>query len=253
MFDRHFEAFFADTEPARQTHYRLRYQVYCRDTGWEDASRFPDQMERDEHDASSVAFLVRRRRSKGWIATARFVRKPVEELPISRFTRIQPGRLPDSARDRTVEFSRLCVVKKYHRAPRRRISGEMPAFRPRPDLDDSFLGAEYRVSESWIFLGLIRAGWQWSVENGVTYWIFFIADSLARVIRHSGFDVEPLGDLVEHRGPRRPYLVEPDRAMSNMIAKGEPPEVAEMFRRRPAYRDFSELHEETMGVRRGPR
>jgi len=51
VFDRHFEAFLADTEPARQTHYRLRYQVYCRDTGWEDAARFPDQMERDEHDA----------------------------------------------------------------------------------------------------------------------------------------------------------------------------------------------------------
>jgi N-acyl amino acid synthase of PEP-CTERM/exosortase system len=250
VFDRHFEAFLADTEPARETHYRLRYQVYCKDTGWEDASRFPDQMERDEHDAASVPFLVRRRRTKAWVATMRFIRKPIEELPISRYTRIQPGRLPASARDRTIEFSRLCVVKKYRRAPQRRISGEMPAWRPPSDLDDSFLASGYRASESWIFLGLIRAGWRWSLDNGIDYWIFFIADSLARIIQRSGFDIEPVGDEVEHRGLRRPYLFQ--MSVSPTSDKNAP-DVYAMFRETPAYRLFSDLHDESMNVRRGPR
>ena len=166
VFDRHFEAFLADTEPARETHYRIRYQVYCRDTGWEPAERFPDQMERDEHDASSVAFLVRRHRSKGWIATMRLIRKPLEELPISCFTNLRPGRLPASAGGRTVELSRLAVVKKYRRPAQRRISGEMPEVQPPQDFDDSFLASGYRRSESWIFMGLVRASWQWSPAPG---------------------------------------------------------------------------------------
>ena len=253
MFDRHFEAFLADNEPARETHYRLRYQVYCRDQGWEDTLRFPDQMERDEYDAFSAPFLVRRRRSKGWIATMRLIRMPLEELPVSRYTRFPPGRLPVTAADRMVEFSRLCVVKKYRRAPRRRISGEMPTLREPRDPDDSFLASGYRTSESWIFLGLIRAGWQWSVENDIGYWMFFIADALARVIQRSGFGIEPMGDEVEHRGLRRPYLVDLERSMAKMVREDKVPEVAEMFRHHSAYREFSELHEASMGVRRGPR
>ncbi len=253
MFDRHFEAFLADNEPARETHYRLRYQVYCRDQGWEDAGRFPDQMERDEYDAFSAPFLVRRRRSKGWIATMRLIRMPLEELPVSRFARLAPGRLPASAADRMAEFSRLSVVKKYRRVGRRRISGETPSLRPPSDLDDSFLASGYRRSESWIFLGLIRAGWQWSLKNGVEFWIFFIADSLARVIQQSGFGIEPMGDEVDHRGLRRPYLVDLDRSMSRLIRENAVPDVAEMFRNPHPYREFSELHEASMGVRRGPR
>ncbi|MEO8586067.1 MAG: PEP-CTERM/exosortase system-associated acyltransferase [Acidobacteriota bacterium] len=252
MFDRHFEAFLADNEPGRQTHYRLRYQVYCRDTGWEDDSRFPDQMERDENDAFSVPFLVRRRRSKGWIATMRLIRKPLEELPISCFTRLQPGRLPSSARDRTIEFSRLCVVKKYRRPPQHRISGEMAEQQQPPaDFDDSFLASGYRNSESWIFMGLVRAGWQWSVQNDVAYWLFFIADALARIIRRSGFAIEPVGNEVEHRGLRRPYLFEIHPG--KFPVDGSVPEIHEMFMVSPAYRAFSDLHVQSQGVRRGPR
>jgi N-acyl amino acid synthase of PEP-CTERM/exosortase system len=253
VFDRHFEAFLADTEPARETHFRLRYQVYCRDQGWEDTLRFPDQKECDEFDVSSTPFLVRRRRSKGWIATMRLIRLPLEELPVSRYVTLPAGRLPGSARDRMVEFSRLCVVKKYRRAPRRRISGEIPDFRVPSDLDDSFLASGYRASESWIFLGLVRAGWQWSLGNGVDFWMFFIADALARVIQRSGFEIEPMGDEVEHRGLRRPYLVDLERSMSRMRRENKVPEVAEMFHHQPAYREFSELHEASMGVRRGTR
>lgn len=250
MFDRHFEAFLADIEPARETHFRLRYQVYCLDTGWEDASRFPDQMERDEYDAASVPFLIRRRRTNAWIASMRFIRKPIEQLPISRFTRFSAHQLPASARDRIIELSRLCVVKKYRRPPKRRISGEMPAWQVAANADDSFLASGYRASESWIFLGLIRAGWQWSLENGVDYWIFFIADSLARIIQRSGFTIEPVGDEVEHRGLRRPYLFEVTPFPPN---ETKAPDVAAMFRRTPAYRLFSALGTEAAGVRRGPR
>jgi N-acyl amino acid synthase of PEP-CTERM/exosortase system len=250
VFDKHFEAFLADSEEARQTHYRIRYQVYCRDTKWEDAWCFPHQMERDEYDASSVPFLVRRRSSKGWIATMRLIRKPLEELPISCFTRLRPGRLPASARGRTVEFSRLCVVKKYRRAPKRRISGETAQPPPR-DFDDSFLDSGYRNSESWIFMGLVRAGWNWSVQSDVGYWLFFIADALARIIRRSGFTIEAVGDEVEHRGLRRPYLFEVHPGVSPV--NESVPEVYEMFKVSPGYRVFSNLHFGSSGVRRGRR
>lgn len=248
MFDNHFEAFLADTEPGRQTHFRLRYQVYGLDTGWEDPSLFPDEMERDELDDSSVAFLARRNRTRGWIATMRLIFRPVEELPVWRHVRMPAGRLPSSARFRTMEFSRLCVVTKYRRRGQPRA--DAPPL-PTPESDDSFLNAGYRASESWIFLGLIRAGLVYSLEHGVDQWIFLVADSLARLIRRSGLDIEPVGDEIEHRGMRRPYLLDLRTGIRDMPARA--PEVHEMFSHRPAYRLFSELSGTAQGVREGPR
>ena len=240
MFDSHFEAFIADVPEARETHYRLRYQVYCVDTSWEDKDRFPDQMERDEFDERSTAFLVRRNRSKGWIATMRLIRAPLAVLPVFSHSRIESHVVPEEAWGNVAEFSRLCVVTKY-----RKTRGHA---RPIVHPEDSFLRANYRSSESWIFMGLARAAWDWSRQNGVRYWVFFVSEALGRIIHQSGFDLEPLGAVVDYRGPRRPYLVDLCHAADHQEARA--PKVHAMFGRRPAFRRFSDLAMSSRGVRR---
>jgi hypothetical protein len=37
---------------------RLRYRVYCKEEGFEDPARFPDGMEKDEHDTRAIHCLV---------------------------------------------------------------------------------------------------------------------------------------------------------------------------------------------------
>src|SRR5205807_2052962 len=124
-------------------------------------------------DGSSVIFLVRRKRSSAWISTMRLIWQANDELPACRLARVPAERLPEAGRYSTVEFSRLCVVRKFRRSAR---NGEDSADR----WDDSFLNANYRGSESWIFVGLIRAAWAYSRANMISHWIFLIADPLAR-------------------------------------------------------------------------
>lgn len=243
MFDRHFEMFLADVPEGVETSYRLRYQVYCEDMSWEDATRFPDQMERDEYDAISRHFLVRRLRTKAWIAAMRLIVAPLEELPITRFTRVEAGRFPASARDQAMEISRLCVVAKYRRGPR--PPGQ------EPDPDDSFFGSGYRIRESWILLGLLGTANQYLRANGRRYLLFFGTDSLAKLVQRSGIAIEPIGPYVEHRGSRRPYLFDTQTGLLEVPQKA--PEIGAVLSRSPAYRLFSELHEDTWGVRRGVR
>jgi N-acyl amino acid synthase of PEP-CTERM/exosortase system len=246
VFDRHFEAFLADSPAGRDLHFRLRYDVYCRETGWEDPLRFPDLKERDEHDESAVAFLVRRKKTFDWVATMRLVLGRIEQLPISRHVPLQLDRLPSASRGRIGEFSRLCLVGKYRRQAR--SASEEPG--PTLELDDSFLQSSYRLSESWIMLGLIRAAHAYSRMQGIDYWIFLVAESLARIIHRSGLDIEPVGPPVEHRGLRRPYLLDLVKGVAAMPVRA--PRVHEMFFERPAYRAFSELQEPLL-PRNGPR
>ncbi len=241
MFDRHFEAYRADVWSAVETSFRLRYQVYCKDMGWEDPERFPDQMEVDEYDSLSTQFLVRRGRSKAWIAAMRLIVAPLESLPIMKFTRIDDQTLPESAREEVLEISRMCVVTKYRR---RKPSGPF-------DPDDSFLGSSYRAKESWILLGLLRAVRQFSEETRRRYWLFYATDPLARLVRNAGFDIKAIGPHIEHRGLRRPYLF--DRLTGALEMHKKAPDVWAMYSESPGYRLFSELPENERGVRRGIR
>ena len=249
MFDKHFEAFLADSEEARDLHFRLRYQVYCTETGWEDPSRFPDGRETDEYDEASAAFLVRRKKKLDWMATMRLVVGSIDELPVSRHAPIEIDRMPETARRRIAEFSRLCLLGKYRRQtgrttdegvlkPGRFTDEAVPITR---DLDDSFLQSASRLSESWIMLGMIRAAYAYSRVNAIDYWIFLIADGLARIIRRSGFDIEPIGEAVEHRGLRRPYLFDVVHGADHMSERA--PHADEMFWRRPAYYFFSDFRQ----------
>src|SRR5712692_694765 len=141
MFDEFFEAVLADDEDSRDAHHRLRYQVYCRETGFENASEFPDGRERDEFDGSAAAFLVRSRVSGEWIATMRLVVGQVGQLPISAF-------LDPEERNATVpvgEISRFCVSPRY----RRRTSQEVRTARSAPSCSaKQLLAAQHESPES---------------------------------------------------------------------------------------------------------
>src|SRR5215472_11899079 len=195
MFDNHFEAFLADTPEARDLHFQLRYGVYCTENRWEDPERFPDGRESDEYDDSSVAFLVRRKKKLDWVATMRLVIGSIDELPVSHHAPIDLDRMPAAARARIGEFSRLCLIGKYRRQSRPSDEG-VPIMRG-DQLDDSFLQSASRLSESWILLGMIRAAYAYSRANALDWWIFLIADGLARIIRRSGFDINPIGEAID--------------------------------------------------------
>ncbi|HWP60804.1 MAG TPA: PEP-CTERM/exosortase system-associated acyltransferase [Candidatus Acidoferrales bacterium] len=247
MFDTYFEAFLADNPIGKEIHYRIRYQVYCLETGWEDAKAFPDGLERDSYDDHSVHFIVRARATGDWIAAMRLVVAPLDQLPLTRLVSLDKNVLknlmstePGGKPGLSAEISRLCVVSQYRRrAYERNTPYQVPW---NPDEDSSPLlptSPNERRKAPWLKLGLIRAARDYSEENGIQYWFFLIADPLARILDSLGMGLQLIGPPVEHRGIRRPYLRDLKWGYRDIPAKSR--ELFEMLSHSTHFRLFSEL------------
>jgi N-acyl amino acid synthase of PEP-CTERM/exosortase system len=111
MFDERYEVVLADTASSRDIYYRLRYRVFCEETGFEDARRFGNQRERDRYDDYAVRFPVRGKRRNRWLAAARLVIGPADFLPVNRVAEIG---LDDAPPETIIaEFSRLLIRNDY--------------------------------------------------------------------------------------------------------------------------------------------
>jgi len=239
MFDDFFEVILADDVETREAHHRLRFEVYCRETGFENSAEFPDGCERDAFDHTAAHFLVRSRLSEEWIAAMRIVVAPVAELPLASYLDREYARGPLHG----AEISRFCVSPRY----RRRTSQQVRIERQEPGrAADQAPHAESLVPEirpvssllesrdPWILIGLLRAARQYGEERGIANWFFLAASSMVSAACAAGFSMSPCGPEIEHRGRRRAYRFEWDGAENRLAERS--PQVARMFVRRPAYR-----------------
>jgi N-acyl-L-homoserine lactone synthetase len=212
MLDEHFEVVFADTESARSIHYRMRYQVYCLERGYEDPGAFPHGEERDEWDGNAAHFMVRHRPTGQWLATLRLVLPRAGCLPVSGHCE-----LPQEVRSKApvvqaAEISRLCIWP----AGRRLVASV-------PSLSSELLTA------------LLRAALDYSREQGLRYWYFLISPALARMVRRLCISLTPAGEACELRGRRIPYVTDLERTLQ------ESETLLGRLERMPAYRRHSEL------------
>jgi len=233
-----FESILCDTEESRSLHYQIRYQVYCRETGFEDPSIFTDGKERDDHDRHSVHFVVRDPLSSQWMAAMRLVLAGGGRIPLEEYCNIEPVPAELLERSNFVEFSRLCVLQSHRRHNRDRsmglkvvdgASGEVKITRPDP-----------RYPE--IMLGLINSTFEWARRNDVRYCYFLINRALARTLRRLNLDLRPVGDPIEHRGTRTPYIV--DMRDSELRMKQKLSVFRELSRQDAHYYHYSKLPNE---------
>ena len=241
MVKPNFDYVLCDTEEARSLHYQIRYQVYCRETGFEDPNEFTDGMEKDKHDRHSVHFAVRDRVNGNWMAAMRLVMAGSGRLPSEMHCNTEP--LPENLimRASMVEFSRLCVLQSHRRHNRDRSvrlkivdgkSGEVIITRPDP-----------RYPE--IMLGLINATFEWSRRNHARYCYFLVNPALARTLKRLNLDLRPVGEPTEHRGTRTPYIV--DLWDSENRMKQKVSVFRELARQGEHYQVYSELGEKYKG------
>lgn len=220
MFDDRYEVFLADTIQAKNLHYRLRYQVYHVETGWEsDKLVIHRRLERDRYDAFSKHFLVRDRMTHEWVGGVRLVVSPFIHLPLARLCNLDAVSGIEFDGDHCAEVSRLFVLPDY-RCGRRHGNG------------NSSVGSHYEV-----MLGLIRAARMYGLNNGLKSWYFLVEPSLARSIHRLGIDLYSCGSEVEHHGVRRPYYGEVSSCFERIFSR--PSDICEMFSREEAYRLFS--------------
>ena len=244
MYNKYFEVFLADNPEGKEVNYRVRYQVYCLETGYENPSSYPEKRESDRFDNASVHFVVRARATGDWIAAMRLVVGSLNALPISEFAAIDSELLlqhtgASSLADFAIcaEVSRLCVVSQYRRrAHERNVPHQIPW---NPDDASEEIANQERRKAPWLMLALLHAARNYSEEANIPYWFFLTPHSLARIIKSLGMKLEQTGPGCEHRGTRYPYVANMPRNFDQLRLKY--PELAETLAKEPRYRFFSEL------------
>jgi N-acyl amino acid synthase of PEP-CTERM/exosortase system len=194
LFDDHYEVILADTEASRELHYKVRYQVYCVERGFESLTDFSAGQERDRWDTHAAPFIVRRRDNGAWVAAMRLVLPYAASFPLETLNCLTPGHADHIQRRRLGEISRICVIRA-----------------PNPHLSNSHL--DHRFShvapdhESQVMLGLFRTVMVYGLERGIDHCYLLVTDAFARLLRRIGVVLHSVGAATQHRGIRAPYLI----------------------------------------------
>ncbi len=203
--ERYFGVELARCAQTRDEVYRLRYQVYCVEHPFENASEHPDGRERDVYDARSVHALVRHRASGECAAGVRLVlAHPEHGLPAlehcaSAMSRQALEHLAELPLAQVAEISRFAVSRSF-----RRRAGEQAT--PSGMSDRALHGFEQRQALPHITLALFAGIVRLSAEQGVTHWVAVMEPSLLRLLRRFGIELAVCGKPIEYHGTRLPTL-----------------------------------------------
>jgi len=220
-FERYFEVLIADTPQLVREAQALRYQVYCVENPFEDASRFPDELEVDGYDTRSVHGLVRHRESNLLAATVRLVLPdpadkralfPIEEHCASAFrdAEVDTGSVPRSG---VAEISRFAVSKRFKRRLGER--GTIAGVAAEPDrYTDSHLSGARLFPH--LTLGLFAAIVQLSAQHGVGHWYAVMEPSLFRLLTRFGIVFTPIGDPIDYHGLRQACFGAADQVLAGI-------------------------------------
>jgi len=246
-FSRYFEVILVDTEELREEVFRLRYQVYCIETHFEDESMFPEEMERDAYDDKSSHTLLRHRATGWWAGTVRLV-MPTPEAPNTRYPveiscgdvfsegKRGPIKLP---RETAAEVSRFAVSKEFRRRHKEYLSptgiAEDTEFDRREyksgdengpsgnkaqrTASDRRTQDEERKVVPHITLGLIQGLVSMSDQNDVSHWAAAMEPTLLRLLTRLGVYFQHVGDTVQYHGKRQPCVANVQNMLNTVKQK----------------------------------
>lgn len=223
-FDDTYEVVLADTEQSLREHFRLRYRVYCLNTGFEDPRQYPNGQEQDAYDPDSVHFLVRRKRDRQWVAALRLV------LPDARALPIQDHGVLDRKTERLItqgtiaEVSRVCH---YRGTSSKHLVPDIGIQSGSPSNDPS------------VMFGLLRAAFFYCLDRDIEHLLFLIRPAMARLIGRMCIPLRRAGQGCDHRGTRYPYAVDLRAALTTVVQNA--PGLAAQMCPQLAYRSHSDV------------
>lgn len=208
-FQNYFDIVPALSAELRETVFEIRYSVYAEELGWEDRDNFPSGLEMDAYDQHSVHCLLKHRPSDQFIGCVRLVLNnpqdpnawfPIEKSFESDFA-ANSKHLQGVTRHSLGEISRIAVLSSFrHRAGERNI--------PNTEIEArSSVEASDRRRFPHIALGLYLAAGAMGISRGKTAVFAMMEPKLARRLRIFGIRFEQLGEPIDHRGLRAPYIV----------------------------------------------
>lgn len=204
-FKQYFQVVPALTDDLIREAQKIRHEVYCRELGWEPLQ--DDGLEKDSYDANSLHCLLKSVVNNRYIGCIRLVLPTAEGagamLPFQQTcgAGLDSGH-PSAAglQSGTVaEVSRLAIIADYRR--RRNEQGRPVAV---PDGDDY---SHERRKFPFIPVGLYLGMMYMAQKRGIDTLYFLTEPLLARHFSMLGGKLLPVGQPIEHRGQRVPYVM----------------------------------------------
>ncbi len=219
QFEEYFEIISADTDPLKEKVFRLRYQVYCTETKFEQSNDFPDQLESDCFDTHSVHSLIRHRRTDHYAATTRlilpFSDQSYHQFPMELNTQInKTDIIADIPRQNLAEASRFCVSKEFKK---RKIDN--------PDtltgMSDAWLRQQQKERRTYphITIALFSCLIRMSFENDIKYWYAVMEPALIRYFKTLGIHFVGIGPLTDYHGSRMPCFIKVTDLLNGVYEK----------------------------------
>jgi N-acyl amino acid synthase of PEP-CTERM/exosortase system len=217
-FARYFSVHPAEAGTHREEEvYRVRYQVYCQEFGYEASASFPDGKERDGFDRRSRHCLVVHKPSELSAGCVRLVQPdpidPDSLLPFEQncgdsLDRDMLARL-NLPRSTVCEISRLAVAR---------------TFRGRAGEDASKYGAisglEFSESERRVFpyiaVSLYLAATVLTELTNRRNVFAMMEPFLPRLLNRVGIRFQQVGRVIDYHGQRAPYFITTDSALEGM-------------------------------------
>ena len=198
--------------------FKLRYKVYVEEWGFEKAEDHPGGMERDEFDAHSSHFVVRRTGEDSIIGTIRMIHYSERGFPIEHHCRIDAD-LSTYDKNRFGEISRLAVSKDYRKRAADAVytNGKVVE----DSVVDSMFTGNRKMSND-IVLGLYKCIYQESFERNDQCIMAVMAKGLYLLLRRVGILFEPIGPEVKYHGVRTPYLGKIDTMLQELSRRNPP-------------------------------
>ena len=207
---KHFRTYFqvvpAVTPELIQEAQMIRHDVYCAELGWEPVQS--NGMEVDEYDDRSLHCLLKAVKSQRYIGCVRLILPDPDAtngmLPLQLSCRdvLDPGQpnLEAMKQGRVAEVSRLAIISDYRR--RKHEQGHPVAIAE----EDYKLSGRRRFPyiPVGLYIGMLHLAARHNIEQ-----LYFITEPMLAVhFSRLGGKLQPIGQAIEHRGKRKPYVMD---------------------------------------------
>ena len=202
--------------------YKLRYQVYCIETGFENPEEHPGEMESDDFDRHSVHYLIRHRKSGIYAATTRLILPDTNKIntlfPIELYSTIDNHKEPQDKQQRHLaEASRFCVSKAFKR---RKNDYQASLTGISPDWEQKTAAAEEeRRTYPHLSIALYACLIKMSHENNIHYWYALMEPALIRFFTTLGIYFKGIGPVTDYHGLRRPSMLKVSDLLEGVFEK----------------------------------
>lgn len=197
-----------DNDDLKKDIFRMRYEIYVEEFGFEAQEDHPDGLETDEYEEASIHFACLND-TDSVVGTIRLVLDSDKGFPIEHAVNTTfIGEKPD--RSKMAEISRLTVSRNLRR---RKVDGMygLEAYLKKKEggvlPNDGSLPEEMRGRKGpVIVLGLYQVMYQESKRRRLSHWYMITEQKLFFALRKYGVLFHKIGEPVQYHGKRTPYL-----------------------------------------------